>query len=109
MLRQVSFDELGPVDFIPQAVVRRPVTHFSQRLGFKFEKDSDDLDDYESAFFKLDDRVPFALVHYRGNPDDTTTIYFERGTDQQEVPEIVRDILRDFDLSIATIVWISSK
>lgn len=108
MLKQVSFNELGPVDFVPQAVVRSPVTYFSDRMGFKFDKDTDDLDDCESAFFTLDNSVPFALIHYRGNPDDTTTIYFGRGTRREDVSGIVQHILRDFDLPTAAIVWISS-
>lgn len=109
MLKQVSFHDIAPVDFEPQAVLRRPVTYFSDRLGYKFEKDADDLDDYESAFFKLDNSFPFALVHYQGNPEDTTTIYFGRGMGQDAVAVFVSQILHDLDLPFADVVWISRK
>ena len=109
MVTQVSFNDLGPVDFIPQAVVRRPVRYFSDQFGFRFEQDTDDLDAHESAFFKLDDRLPFALVHYRGNPEDTTTIYFGREIGREEVPTVVHYILRGFDLPANAVIWISSN
>jgi hypothetical protein len=107
MTSQVPFDALGPVDFIPQAVVRQSVDYFTRRLGYKFESDTDDLDEYESAFFKLSNGTPFALVHYRGNPEDTTTIYFSRETKGDEIPSVVEAILRDFDLSSVLITWIN--
>lgn len=107
MLKQVSVTDLGQVDFVPQAVVRSPISYFSDRLGFKLVSDIDDLDEYESAFFQLNDSFPFALIHYRGHPPDTTTIYFGRGISQKDVPQIVSDILNDFDLPSAALVWIS--
>ncbi len=109
MVKQVSFNDLGKVDLVPQAVVHSPLTYFSDRLGFKFEKATDDLDEYESAFFKLDDRLVFALVHYRGNPEDKMTIYFERETKQDAVPSIVEHILHELNLPPSALVWISSK
>jgi hypothetical protein len=79
MFRQVPLEDLGPVDFMPQAVVHAQVGYFSVVLGLRFDRDTDDLDDYVSAYFRLDEQFPFALVHYRGNPIDTTTIYFREG------------------------------
>jgi hypothetical protein len=107
MVKQVSFNDLGSVDFIPQVIVRRPVTYFSDRLGFKFEQATDDFDDYESAFFMFDDRLPFALVHYKGNPEDTTTIYFGREVKREEVVAVALSILREFDLLATSLIWIS--
>jgi len=107
MISQVTFDALGPVDFIPQAVVRSPVSYFSDRLGYKFEKDPDDLDDYDSAFFKLSNGTPFALVQYHGNPEATTTIYFSRETKGEDVVNLVRNILHDFDLSQVAVEWVN--
>jgi len=107
MIRQVSLSDLGPVDFVPQAVVRSPVSYFSNRLGYKFEKEIDDLDEVESAFFEMDDGIPFALIHYRGNPADTTTIYFERKTPAIDVLKLVNGIITIFDLPPVSIVWVS--
>jgi hypothetical protein len=109
MLRQVPLGDLGPVDFMPQAIVHRSVGYFSVVLGFKFERDTDDLDDYESAFFKLDEQFPFALVHYRGNPMDTITIYFGRATKREDVWSIVSRIVDNFKLPSSAIEWISSE
>jgi len=109
MLRQVALQELGPVDFMAQAVLHRQVGYFSAVLGLRFERDTDDLDDYVSAYFKLDEQFPFALVHYRGNPTDTITIYFARETKREEVPSIVSRIVDAFKLPSNAIEWISSK
>ena len=109
MFRQVPLEDLGPVDFMPQAVVHRQVGYFSAVLGLRFERDTDDLDDYVSAYFKLDEQLPFALVHYRGNPTDTITIYFARETKREDVPSIVSRIVDAFKLPSNAIEWISSK
>ena len=109
MVKQVSFNDLGKVDLVPQAVVHSPLTYFSDRLGFKFEKAIDNLDEHESAFFKLDDRMPFALVHYRGNPEDKMTIYFARETKQEAIASIVQNILYELNLPLSALVWIGSK
>jgi hypothetical protein len=77
--------------------------------GLRFERDTDGLDDYVSAYFKLDEQFPFALVHYRGNPIDTTTIYFARDTKREEVPSIVNRIVDAFKLPSSAIEWISSS
>lgn len=107
MIKQVSITELGRVDFVPQAVVRSPIRYFSDRFGFKLSSDTDDLDEYESAFFHLNDGFPFALIHYRGNPPDTTTIYFGREIDPKDVPEIVGIILDNLKLPEDSLLWIS--
>ena len=73
MITQIKLDDLGAVNLVPQAVVARPVTYFTNLLGYKFERNRDDLDEYEGAFFRLGDELPFALIHYRGNPPDRTT------------------------------------
>jgi len=109
MLRQVSLAELGNVDFVPQAILSHPITFFSQRLGFKFDADVDDLDEYQSAFFRLENNFPFALIHYRGNPGNTTTIYFERGIKREDVVQIVRQIAANLDLPPTDVVWISTS
>lgn len=108
MLKQVSFEDLGYVDFAPQAVIRAPVAYFSIKLGYEFQNCVDDLDEYQSAFFKLEDVLPFGLIHYRGQPDDTTTIYFSRATHQELVAKVVDQILDDFGLRFNDVAWLSS-
>ncbi len=97
-ISQVTFNDLGHVDFVPQAVLRSPVDYFARRLGYKFESDCDDFDEYESAFFKLDNDTPFGLIHYRGNPPETTTIYVNRSLPADAARRLIRRIIHDFDL-----------
>ena len=63
----------------------------------------------QSAFFKLENNFPFALIHYRGNPGNTTTIYFERGIKREDVVQIVRQIAANLDLPPTDVVWISTS
>jgi len=105
-IRQVPFDDLGLVDFVPQAVVRSPIAYFSDHLGYTFRTECDDLDEYQGAFFTLDNEIPFALIHYRGNPDDRTTIYMNRTLSGESAVRIIRRIVSDFDLPDAATEWV---
>jgi hypothetical protein len=108
MLRQLPLEDLGYVDFSPQAVIRVPIAFFATKLGYKFDSCTDDLDEYQSAFFKLEDVMPFGLIHYKGHPDDTTIIYFSRATPLELVANVVAQILDDFGLRLNNISWLSS-
>jgi hypothetical protein len=117
MAKQISLRELEAVDFAPKAVVRCPMAYFSDQLGFVFEKDVDDLDEYESAFFGSDTitigatklGLPFALIRYRGNPLDRVTIYLARALDSDIVTKFVETIVSEFNLSKDNIEWVSAE
>src|SRR4051812_32991379 len=109
MYRQIPSDKLGNVDLVEQAVIGVPVDYFVKHKGIRFERDCDDLDYYDGAFFTLEDRVPFALIHYRGNPEDHTAIYLDRGLRGDELWRTVTYILEMLDVPRNSLTWLSKE
>jgi hypothetical protein len=105
MLRPVPSDELGSIEWIPQAIISRPVSYFEQRFGFRFTRGSDDLDDYEEATFSLDG-LPVALMHYSNYPQGTTTIYLPFGFhDTARILQVIGLIAKELALPPDAVSW----
>jgi hypothetical protein len=97
-------DLLRETELVPHAVVAKPVSYFERRLGH-FVQSHDDLDFYEGAAFSLDG-LPFALIHYRGTPKNSVTIYLSRTIkDHAEISGTVSRISEALDLPAGAIVW----
>ena len=77
--------------FVPQAILPYEISALARNLPFKLETGSDDLDDFAGAAFFVD-QLPFALMHYRGHPANTSTIYLPY--DVQSLNEIAKWIDR---------------
>ncbi|MGA2409261.1 MAG: hypothetical protein ABSG46_02590 [Candidatus Binataceae bacterium] len=106
MLKTLEFRELGKTDLIPQAIIRKPITYFERQAG-TLVRDCDALDFFEGAAFALEDGLPFALIHHRGNPADETTLYLTRdcGRDTGGITNSIRRILRALQLTDDSLVW----
>jgi hypothetical protein len=63
------------IEWIPQAIIRKPVSYFQKRLGLKFVEDSDNLDYFEGTLPARIGNRSFVLRHYRGFPSDVVGIY----------------------------------
>jgi hypothetical protein len=106
MLRRVSFSEVSKLDLIPQAIISRPLSYFKEKFMVEIVQGKDDLDVFEGAAMVVDDRLPFALKHYPGYPDNTTTIYLTHElTDIQEITRIIRMIVRELGLPKEAVSW----
>ena len=103
MIRRVSRDCLGPIDLRPDAVIAKPPSYFAGRFGYKFCRDQDDLDEYEAAFFLLDDAIPLALIRYRGNPPDQVTLYLDNSGPSAD--ETRARILDQLGIAAASVAW----
>jgi hypothetical protein len=93
------------VDVSPQAVINMPLKRL---IGSKSDiiKGHDDLDDFESASFKLNNGLQISVRHYRGHPKDTSTIYIDRKIkDIEEITRLVREILAEFRIPVSSIDW----
>jgi len=106
MFRQVSLDELGRADLVEQAVLEIPISYFSEKKGVAFESNCDDLDWYEGAFFLLEERILFALIHYRGNSKNHTSVYLDRRLRGAELRRALDDILTGFELPKSSLTWV---
>jgi hypothetical protein len=107
MLQTINLKELGRSDLLPQAVIGKPVDYFKNQ-GYRFERDSDSLDEFEGAALALDDGLRFALIHHQGHPADETTIYLARNDgngDVAKITSLVRAVLDALNLPPEALVW----
>jgi hypothetical protein len=91
---------LGAKEFVPQAIVGVNVSYFADRFKSELVKEHDDLDEFLGTAFWLDEWLPFTVMHYRGHPPDTSTIYlpFEI-TDVEKITGIVERIASEFKVT----------
>jgi hypothetical protein len=96
---------LAEKDFVPQAVVATDVSYFAGRFGAQMVNDSDDLDQFVGVGYLLDS-LPFTIMHYRGHPDGTATIYLPQEiSDVEKISEIIRQITKAFKLPNDSVQW----
>ena len=96
--------EHGDIDLIPQAVLWFSVSSLAKR--YRVVEGEDDLDYYEGASFILDDRWPFAIRHYRGHPEGTTTIYLDANVREVgRIQQLIARIVRELDLPPKVVSW----
>jgi hypothetical protein len=107
MLRTINLTELGRSDILPQAIIRKPDAYF-ERQGYRFERNSDALDEFQGAAFVLDDGLRFALMHHQGQPANETTIYLTRADangDVTNITSLVKAVLEALNLPPEALVW----
>jgi hypothetical protein len=93
------------VDVIPQAIIGLPVSKIVQRWDH-FGEGNDDLDCYEGASFRLDNKIEIAVRHYRGHPLNTTTIYIDcRERDVEHITRLIRKIMRELRIPEEALQW----
>ncbi len=97
------------VEVIPQAIINRPVWDVVGKYA-EISKDTDELDTYEGASFKLDSNLEIAVRHYQGHPKNTSTIYIDQKINNvAEITYLIRKILKEFDLSPDFLAWERAK
>lgn len=106
-IRQVGLDEVFTgAEFVPQAVVKRPLEYFERGFGVRFADDADDLDSYKVAGLRFDDRVPLALIQYSGHPEDEVTLYMTHDPDRfEEAARLLPALLEALRLPPEAITW----
>jgi hypothetical protein len=106
MLHSIDFKELSNMELVPQAIISKPIASFDRRPKIVLVDGEDDFDVFRGAALSLNGDLLFALKHYRGYPDDTTTIYLPRGvTDVKEITRIVKRIVQELELPTSVIRW----
>lgn len=107
MVRPADFDQvMQRAEFVPQAIFDRPVSYFAEVLEVKVSEGHDDLDYYQGAAFLLDEFIPAAVMHYRGHPTGTTTLYLPfEVADPKLISAIVNMVVRAFDIPAGAVFW----
>jgi hypothetical protein len=84
-------DLISSVAFEPQAIVDEDISDLARRSDWQVVEGSDDLDAFSGVGFLLGD-LPVAVMHYRGHPEHTSTIYlpFQMGGLDQITTAVAR-------------------
>ena len=106
MIRPVPFHMMiNKAEFVPQAIVAETVHDFAKRFGSQVETGKDDFDEYEGAAAWLDD-FPFTVMHYRGHPKNTSTIYLPFDIhDVHVITDVIFRIATELKLPPTLIKW----
>jgi hypothetical protein len=92
-------------ELVPQAIIAEPVDALAKRVGSKLEKGQDDLDEYQGAAAWLDG-LPFAVMHYRGHPENLSTIYLPFDIREvDKITEIISRITAELKVPPSLIKW----
>lgn len=109
MIKPYSLEAIKEkIDLIPQAILAIDIWDFAKQFNFNVEKGEDNLDYYVGVGAFSEEGYPFAVMHYRGYPDHTSTIYLPRGFAKNDVAKIsdaVNSIAREFKISEKQIIW----
>jgi hypothetical protein len=101
--RDVSANPTGGAggnQLLPQAIIARPISYFRDALGIRISKSIDDFDEFEGAALRLNGELPFALKHYAGYPDETTTIYLPCTIrDVAQITTMIRRITKELHIA----------
>lgn len=102
----IALDQLRrATELVPQAMIAAPVAYFAERAGSEILEDHDDLDTFDGAAFSLD-KVPFAVMHYRGFPENTSAIYLPyQIKDVEEITNIIARIVSAFEVPESAVTW----
>ncbi|HTT76026.1 MAG TPA: hypothetical protein VMF50_08600 [Candidatus Binataceae bacterium] len=102
----MPFSEITKLDLVPQAILRKPLSYFQRHLHMDIVRGEDDLDAFEGAALSLNGTLPFALKHYAGYPENTTTIYLSGNvTDIDAITSIINTIVRELELNNEAVEW----
>jgi hypothetical protein len=103
-LQRVSEAAIGRVDLVPRAMVAVSVEDFERRHGLTFDAGIDDLDEYQSLYFRGGSRT-LAFIHHRGDAEIGMTLYLEREISRREADRLISEVLKVYDLPQQVISW----
>ena len=93
-------------DFIPQAILKRPMHSFERQFRVDLEQGIDQLDHYVGIGFVFRGQCEFALMRYDGYPENTATIYLPGEIrDVDTITELVGKIMHELDVPASSIEW----
>ena len=76
MIKRLDIDQIDGLNLIPVAAIAAPIERFRD-LGYTFDHDTDDLDQFEFAAFEVEGKGVFALMHYDHATEPDTSLLFE--------------------------------
>ena len=104
MVKRLYDQDLGRVDLVPQAIIKRSVRDLERDTALSFEREEDDLNEYHAAYFRTQVGVA-ALIHHDGEPDDSITVYLPRTLTSQEIDRAISKILETLKIPESFLSW----
>jgi hypothetical protein len=96
---------LDSYEFVPQAVVNKPVRAFADLARIDVTRAAADPDEYEGIAFFLG-QVPVTVMHYKGHPVSTSTIYLPQSVSSiREISRLLGLIFSQFALPPKDVAW----
>ena len=106
MHKSVPFSRVAGREFVPQAIVDRPLSYFADALKLPIVRGHDDFDEFEATAVELGDHLLVELKHYAGYPPNTTTIYLPyEVTNVERITELIRFISHELGIKNSWISW----
>jgi len=102
MVARVS--DIGKASLVPYAVIKRSREEVVGTSAIQFDPQGDDLDSFESAFFRIQGKFA-AFMHYNGDPPDTLSVYVQRDLSPKDADRVLSKLLAEFHISEDAIVW----
>jgi hypothetical protein len=98
MIKPYDLHEVRKRELVPQAILALEIFDLPRLVDSKIVKGDDDFDAYVGAGFWLDG-LEFAIMHYRGHPIGTSTIYLPYEIrDVEKITDIVSKIVSELKL-----------
>jgi hypothetical protein len=106
MSSRTATKEFGKIEWVPHAIIGKPVSYFEKRLGLKFIEDYDNLDYFEGTLPTRIGTRSYVLRHYRGFPSDAVGVYLPYDlTDETEICRLVDRIVVKLEVPNSAISW----
>jgi hypothetical protein len=107
MIKPFPLEKLMAIkELIPQAVLAVSIWEIAKQYNFEIEKGQDDLDYYIGIGGMSEFGYPFAVMHYRGYPENTSTIYLPKDFDNlDEITKAVHSIAADLKIQDKFFIW----
>jgi hypothetical protein len=96
---------IDEIPFVPQATIAEDIDEVARRSHSSLVSGYDDLDEFRGVGFMLAD-LPFAIMHHRGEPAHTSTLYLPfQMADAKDISTAVRRVLKVLRIPPTKLSW----
>lgn len=105
MLKPLDIDQIEARGMDSLAVLKAPLDRFRDRGHWSFSAGGDDLDDFDAAVFEAPGLGAFSVLRYRGQPEETVSLFAPSALPPRAQRGLLRLVLREGGLSPSSVLW----
>lgn len=107
MINKVTLSDLAQrEELVPQAIINESLENLAKRNHVMLDYGHDDLDEYRGFAAEIVDGFEFAVLHYKGHPKNTFTIYLPKSiTDLNEITNNIDKVIALLGVHPIAIQW----